>query len=275
VVISINHARKRRNTVPLRFFKFKEDANMALGDSNQNQNKTYATSYWSRWSIKQKDGRLRLSPRFSSGLLTLEVSKQGGDYKWEVIASITLSPMKASIFASELNKFLNEFTEGFSGKAYGVDTGIKEVRPIIAATMIDDKPTIVIGKVTPDGKFDSRVDYTLNTDYHYALEWTDLDAMEVDKSYYNTMELEQLIDLCLEFSRNAFGAGAAATCDMMRWDYSIPKTLDGIAAKLGVETGKMSNNSRGVGNSFFNRDDNKNDGSTKRSTIEELESELG
>jgi hypothetical protein len=247
---------------------------MALGDSNQNQNRTYSTSYWSRWSIKQRDGKLRLAPRFSAGLLTLEISKPTQDYKWESVATITLSPMKASIFASELCKFLNEFTEGHTGKAYGVDTGIKEIRPIIAATMIDDQPTIVIGKVTPDGSFESRIDYKLNTDYHYALEWTNLDEMEVDKSYYNTIEVEQLIDLCNAFANSAFGAQAAATADMIKWDYSIPKNIEAIAAKLGVETGKMSNNSHTVGNSFFNKDDNKNNGSTKRSSIEELEKEL-
>jgi hypothetical protein len=250
---------------------------MALGDSNQNQNRTYAPTYWSRWSIKQKDGKLRLSPRFSSGLLTLEISKSTSDFKWENVASITLSPMKASIFASEVNKFLNEFSLGeFSGKAYGVDTGIKEVRPIIAITMIDDQPTIVIGKVTPDGAFESRIDYKLNTEYHYALEWRNLDEMDVEKSYYNTAEIEQIIDLCNEFARSAFGATAAATCDMMKWDYQMPKNIEAIALKLGVETGKMSsNNSRSVGNSFFNKDDNKNSGTTRRSTIEELENELG
>ena len=249
---------------------------MALGDSNQNQNKQYAPSYWSRWSLKQRDGKLRLSPRFSQGLLTLEVSKSGSDYKWDKVADITLSPTKAKTLAVMFEAFLNDFNSGnYSGKAYGVDTGIKDVRPIIAIFANDAGIALTIGKVNPDGSFESRLDYSINTEYHYGLEWNNLDNMDVNKNFFDTMEVEQLIQLLNEFSANAYGAGAAATLEMMKWDYSVPKTLDAVAAKLGVETGKMSsNNSRATtgGNSFFSK---KNDGYKKRSRLEEMENELG
>lgn len=248
---------------------------MALGDSNQNQNKQYSTSYWSRWSLKQRDGKLRLSPKFSQGLLTLEVSKITADYKWDKIADITLSPTKAKSLTYEFTKFLEDYTSGnYSGKAYGVDTGIKDVRPIIAIYANDTGIVLTIGKVNPDGSFESRLDYSINTEYHYGLEWNNLDNMEVEKKFYDTMEVEQLIQLFNEFSASAYGAGAAATLEMMRWDYSVPRNLEAIANKLGVETGKMSSNngrSSNSGNSFFS----KNDGSTKRSSLEELESEIG
>ena len=249
---------------------------MALGDSNQNQNKQYGTTYWSRWSIKQRDGKLRLSPRFSQGLLTLDVSQQAAEYKWDSVASITLSPTKAKVFAAELRKFLEDFnSRSYSGKAYGVDTGIKDVRPIIAITASDSGIILVIGKVNPDGSFESRLDYSINTEYHYGLEWSSLENMEVDKTFYDTMEVEQLIELCDEFAANAYGACASATLEMMKWDYSVPKNLEAVATKLGVKIGKMSNNSKtGSGNSFFNKND-KNNGSTKRSSLEDLEDELG
>jgi hypothetical protein len=245
---------------------------MALSDSsNQNQNKQYATSYWSRFSIKQRDGKLRLTPSYSQGLMTLTVGEQGDNYKYNNIATITLSPTKAKIFAECLRLYQQD------GKTRGVDTGIKEVRPIIAITTIDGNAVLVIGKITPAGLFESRVDFVLNSQYHYGLEWENLDDMEsVSKKYYDSTEFEQLISLCEEFAISAFGATAASTCEMMRWDYSIPRSLDAIAAKLGVDTKSgPSNNTTRTGNSFFNRDENQNATPRgNRTSLDDLEEEL-
>lgn len=227
---------------------------MALGDANVNQNKTYSQTYYSRWAIKQKDGKLRLTANFSSGLMKICIQEQAEDYKYNTVADITLSPVKAKTFAAEIDKFINDISSGtYSGKAYGVDTGIKDTRPIIAATMINDNPYIVVGKITPSGEFESRVDYSINLDYHYGLEWTDFDNMEVDKVFYNMSELEQLRDLCIEYSRSAYGAVASSTLEMMKWDYSIARNLDAVAEKLGVERVSY-NNSKSTGNSFFNKE---------------------
>ena len=79
---------------------------MALGDSaNQNQNRQYSPSYWSRFSIKQRDGKLRLSPSYSQGLMKLSIGEQGENYKYNDIASITLSPTKAKVFAEALRQY--------------------------------------------------------------------------------------------------------------------------------------------------------------------------
>ena len=244
---------------------------MALGDSaNQNQNRQYAPSYWSRFSIKQRDGKLRLSPSYSQGLMKLSIGEQGENYKYNDIASITLSPTKAKIFAEALKLYKED------GMARGVDTGIKDTRPIIAISKINDTDAITIGKISPDGNFESRVDFMLNSQYHYGLKWRNLDNMDtVDKQFYDYMEIDQLIALCEEFAVSSFGATAASTCEMMRWDYSIPRAIEGIASKLGVELrANPTNNATRTGNSFFNRD---NDAPAKanRSSLEELEDELG
>lgn len=233
---------------------------MALGDANVNQNKTYSPSYYSRWSIKQRDGKLRLTASFGSGLLKLSVQQQGEGYHYDSIADITLSPVKARIFAEQMDRFIEDVYSGsYSGTSYGVDTGVKDVRPVIIATVINDAPYIVIGKVTPNGEFESRVDYAINQEYHYGLDWTDLSKMEVDKKFYDKTELEQIRDLCLAYSESAFGATAASTLEMMKWDYSITRNVDAIAEKLGVE--RRTRNDSSTGNSFFNKSQNLNTGS--------------
>ena len=232
---------------------------MALGDVNQN--KTYSTTYYSRWSIKQKDGKLRLSASFSGGLLKLSVQQPTEGYHWDNIADISLSPTKASIFASELKKFIADFygEGGWSGKSYGVDTGFKDTRPVIIATAINGEPYIIIGKVSPNGEFESRVDYSINQEYHYGLEWTDLDKMDVGREFYTMEELNQLIALCESYSTAAFGAIAASTLDMMKWDYSVTRNVDAIAEKLGVE--RRTRNDSSTGNSYFNKDHSSSTGS--------------
>ena len=245
---------------------------MALGDSaNQNQNRQYAPSYWSRFSIKQRDGKLRLSPSYSQGLMKLSIGEQQSDnYKYNDIASITLSPTKARVFAEALRQYKED------GIARGVDTGIKDTRPIIAISKINDVDAITIGKISPNGEFESRVDFMLNSQYHYGLQWRNLDDMDtVGKQFYDQLEIDQLIALCEEFAISAFGATAASTCEMMRWDYSIPRAIEGIASKLGVELrANPSNNATRTGNSFFNRDAEA-PARGNRSSLEELEDELG
>ena len=233
---------------------------MALGDANVNQNRSYSPNYYSKWSIKQRDGKLRLTASFGSGLLKVAAQQQGEGYHYDSIAEISLSPVKARIFATEIERFIEDFYSGsYSGKSYGVDTGIKDVRPVIIATAINGSPYIVIGKVTPSGEFESRVDYSINQEYHYGLEWNDLNKMDVDKSFYDKTELEQIRDLCLAYAESAFGATAASTLEMMKWDYSITRNVDAIAEKLGVE--RRTRNDSSTGNSFFNKNQNSNTGS--------------
>lgn len=227
---------------------------MAMGDVN-NQNKKYSTNYYSRFYLKASDGSMRLSPEYSGGLLKLRVTD--GNFvngKYEPLADATLSPNKARILAEEISKFREKFVAGTAedGVAYGVDTGTSSVRPIIAVTMIDGNPYLVIGKVNPDGQYEARLDYPLNTQYHYGLEWSDISNMKVSKDFKDILEIDQLITLLNQFVAESFGAGAAATCEMMKWDYPSRK-IDAIANKLGVEY--KSGNYTSAGNSFFNKTD--------------------
>ena len=225
-----------------------------MGDVN-NQNKKYSTNYFSRFYLKTADGSMRLSPDFSGGLLNINITD--GNFvnnKYEQLARATLSPNKARLLSAQFSKFKEKFVNGTAedGKAYGVDTGINAVRPIIAMTMINGAPYLVIGKVNQDGQFEARLDYPLNTHYHYGLEWGNLSKMDVKKDFNDTLEIDQLITLLDQFVAESFGAGAAATCEMMKWDYPSRK-IDAIANKLGVEY--KTGNYQSVGNSFFNKTD--------------------
>lgn len=227
---------------------------MAMGDVN-NQNKKYSTNYYSRFYLKASDGSMRLSPDYSGGLLNINITDAAFvNGKYEQLARATLSPNKARILAGQFRKFREKFVDGTieEGKAYGVDTGISAVRPIIAMTAINGAPYLVIGKVSPEGQYEARLDYPLNTHYHYGLEWDNLSKMEVKKDFNDTLEIDQLITLLDQFVAESFGAGAAATCEMMKWDYPSRK-IDAIANKLGVEF--KTGNYQSTGNSFFNKTD--------------------
>lgn len=257
---------------------------MAMGDIGNNSNaQQYGTTYYTRFNLKTEDGKLKLSPSFKNGLMNINISKNKGDYNYESVTYITLSPTKASILASQLEQFLKDYVSGKAkdGVAYGVDTGFKDIRPIICATLIGGNPVITIGKVTPDGRIDQRTDFPINTKYHYGLNWKNLDKMEVEKTYYNDIEIIQLIALLKEFAKQAFGAGAAATCEMMRIDPKVfSDTIAAAADKFGIEIKRSSGRSSSTGNSFFNKSEDTEEeaprsGAKHMSSIEELEESIG
>lgn len=255
---------------------------MAMSDIGNGNGGSYGTTYYTRFGLRTEDGKLKLTPSYKNGLMNLNISRNKGDYTYESISFITLSPTKASILASQLEQFLRDLTTGKAkdGVAYGVDTGFKDVRPFICGTFIEGNPYITIGKVSPDGTIEQRTDYPINTKYHYGLNWKNLDKMDVEKTYYDDTEIAQLISLLKEFAKQSFGAGAAATCEMMRLDPKVfNDTITAAASKLGIEVRQSSRRSSGsTGNSFFNKGDDEeptSSGAKHMSSIEELEESIG
>ena len=250
---------------------------MALGDAGKQNNggngkQHFDLTYWSRFNIKAADGKMKLAPSFSGGLMKLSVLEHEGDFKYKDVASVSLSPTKAKILACEIDSYIEAKKNDtyIPGRGYGIDTGINDIRPYACVVELNGLPYFSVGKINPDGSFNERKDYPINTNYHYGIDFKSFEEMDVEKRYYDYTELEQIRDLCNEFSIQYMGATAAATCDMMRWDYPSKK-IGEIAAKLGVETKGYSNN---TGNSFFNKNDN-TPAEHNRTSIEDLENELG
>lgn len=220
---------------------------MAIGDNgnstNNNTNKLYESTYYSRLRIK--NDKLALSVSFRSGLLILEISELKEGFKYEPIETIYLSPTKALLLAEEIKKFKEYLSSGdiVLGKAFGVNAGMNDKVSFIGLHANENKvPMITIGKFDSTGQITEQATINLNVDYHYALEWNDINTMDVNKCYYDNVELDQLVALLEDFARHMSGALAYSVADVTRFDYNrLLKKMDPIFDKLGIER-KSGNN---------------------------------
>ena len=256
---------------------------MAIGDNNlnngtgSNSNKMYENTYYSRLRFKNAENKLSLTPYFKSGLLALDISEQKEGFKYDSIITIFLSPTKARLFAQEIVKF-KEYLKSdniIPGKAFGVNAGMNDKVSYIGLHANEDKvPMITIGKIDGEGNITEQATVTLNKDYHFSLEWENIETMDVAKAYNNNIEIDQLYDLVYDFARNMSGAAAYSTVDLGRFDHArIMKKIDPIYDKLGIERktyGNSGNYNRG--NSFL---DNSRSVSSSSTTIDSLEGILG
>lgn len=221
---------------------------MAIGDNgtnNNNSNKLYESTYYSR--LKFKNDKLSLSVSFRSGLLILEINELKDDFKYESMETIYLSPTKALLLSEEIKKFKEYLATGdiIPGKAFGVNAGMNDKISFIGIHANENKiPMITIGKFDSNGQITEQATINLNVDYHYALEWNDINTMDVSKCYYDNAELDQLITLLEDFSRYMNGAIGYSVADTSRFDYNrMYKKLDPIYDKLGIE--RKTSNSNG------------------------------
>ena len=230
---------------------------MAIGDNTNNSNngKLFENTYYSRIRIKNSDSKLTLTPSFRSGLLILEISELKEGFKYEPLIAIHLSPTKAKLFAKEIEKFRNylETETIVSERAFGVNAGMNDKISFIAIhSDIERNIYITIGKFDSEGNITESETLKFNKDYHFSLEWDNLQKMEVSKVYDNGIELEQLYELCKDFGRNMNGANAYAQLDLGRFDTArILKKMDPIYDKLGIERRTMGTNGASR-NNFLN-----------------------
>lgn len=234
---------------------------MAIGDhgnnsSNGNSGRLFENTYYSRFRIKNYENGRMLNVYYRSGLMYLEISKYGENYKVDPIISICLSPMKAYLLTDQIKKFL-EYRKGNDidpKKAFGVNTGMGEkVSYIGFHTRPEDKAVLItIGKIDGNGNILDSDMFILNVGANYALEWDDIEAMKLQKAYDEDAEIMQLLYCISDFARFINGAAAYSVADITRYDQArVLKKMDPIYDKLGIE---RRNN--GSGNSNYSGSNN-------------------
>lgn len=225
---------------------------MAIGgtfnNSNNNgenkSNKLWENQYYSRLRIKNADGKLQLSASFRSGLLILSMDEVGENYSTTAVEQIFLSPTKALLLANELDAFMKYTKEGNidSNKGFGVSAGMGEKVTYIAFhATADNTKMVTIGKINNTGSILEKRTMSFNKDYHYALEWNNVETFDAERTVYDDVELDMLKALLVDFSRSMNGAIAYSTADITRYDLNkVLNKMDPIYDKLGIER-KFSN----------------------------------
>lgn len=244
---------------------------MAIGDSNYSNNgnfnngeggnggakKLFDQTFYSRLSIKDPDKK-SLTISFRSGLLIISIDQILEGFKHDTVETIYLSPNKALLFKEELARFMKYYTEGNieENKAFGVNAGMSEKVSYIGISATADKRIVLtIGKFDNSGKIIESASVNLNINYHFALEWNDINTMEdVQKVYDDLLEVKQLYTLCDEFYKGMTGAAGYAAFDTGRYEINrISRKMDPIYDKLGIERIRSNNNySNRQQNNFLN-----------------------
>ena len=167
--------------------------------------------------------------------------------------------------------------------AYGINTGMGEVQTLI--TFMNEKDSTeelpkrkcVICKLDSDGNLQEVVEFHLNTDYYYTLEYSDFSKVEFEKSFDNDLELDEFIMILDSFAVNMNGTVGYAVMDVMRWDATRQNNkLDQIMDALNIERKSGRGNQGNNNNSYFNRNgaastDNSNRARSNHRSVEDLE----
>lgn len=247
---------------------------MAIGDggysnSNDNSNKIYENTYYSRFSIRNADRQLSISYR--SGLMILELNDvDSKTFKRTPLTNIFLSPTKAQMLYNEINRF-KEYRNGKDPKenvAFGVTGGMKEKVSYLGFHTNPDRDIfITIGKFDESGQIVEAETIMLNKDYNYSIEWEDISKMKLERVFDNDIELNMLHIAIGEFARHMNGAAGYAAADLTRYDQArILRKLDPIYDSLGIERKSSGNSNRNFNNDFLSNSNS----SSKSTTIEEI-----
>lgn len=256
---------------------------MPIGDyagnsnSNNNSNKVYEATYYSRLRFKQADSNKTLSVNFRSGLLIISINTaEGNSFKYEPTETIHLSPTKARLLANQIACFRDYYLAGKidEAKGFGVNAGMGEKVSYIALSANKNKDIIVtIGKFDDKGQIIESDNYLLNTsDYHFAINWNDLSSNDIEKVYDSMIELEQIKELCEDFARAMNGAIAYSVQDINRFESQKSyRKIESIMDKLGIETQYQSrSNNYSSGNSFLSG----SSASSRPTTLDDFEDSL-
>ena len=258
---------------------------MALGDSTKKQN--FENNYFSRAKFNNYEAKRMISFCFWKGYLKIVMNEiiesySGVEYKERTY--IHLSPNKAYLLKEQLEKFLYLPKEESKIQCVGVDTGINSLKNFIAIGYTENKDdlSLTIGKLdTTSGNITEKYSYTFNQNYHYGIQWSDLDKMKFDSVYNDRLELENLLIILDEYVKSMTGAMAYSVLDLGRFDYTrLNNKTDAIIQHLGIDykssKQQFSGNS-GTSNSYFNKNglgaaspENTNRARSERTTIEDL-----
>ena len=234
---------------------------MGIGDFNTNERnnskKLFESTYYSRLRFKNPNSNLALGFTFKSGLLVIEISQldSSNGFNYTSLQSINVSPTKAKIFAGQIETFKEYYKEGniTPGRAFGINAGMGEKVSYIGIHADTNKDIFVtIGKIDNEGQILEHSTFTMNRNYHYGLEWNDINAMSLVKTYYDNIELDQFHDIVNQFANYMNGAIAYSAFDLGRYEINrLSKKIDPIYDKLGIER-YNSNGNKGGTNNFLN-----------------------
>lgn len=229
--------------------------NSSGNETTGKSNRDY--SYFPRLRIRKDGGDKALNFEFRSGLLQFKIVQITGEYGFSQDPNevIYLSPTKAMILANELEKFIEYLNKGKIDEnvAFGVNGGMGEKITYIAFHASKNKDVLVtIGKFDGSGKILESDTVSLNKDYHYGLEWKNVNTMDVERIFDDSIELTQILYLLKDFSRSMNGAAAYAHADLTRYDLGrVLGKMDPIYEKLGIERITSQYQNRGT-NNFLN-----------------------
>lgn len=239
---------------------------MSLGDgrNNNNGNKMFENTYYSRIRFKDYEKKLTLGFQFKSGMLVVDISKEKEGFEYETVANIFITPTKAKLLEAMINQFKADMEAGIPipENGYGINAGMGEIVSVLALhTTKDDGIGVTIGKVDGSGSYTTKVDFTFNKQFHYGLKWGNVETMDVEKQYIDTVEFDQFCDIITQFAIASSGATAYSVADLTRYDHrALMNRFNPIYDKLGIERG---NGSGGRGNYSNNNFFNGNNGGSK------------
>lgn len=237
---------------------------MAMSDVNNSQNKKdYNPSVISRLKLKEaseNNSGKELSFRMQSGLLNVIIQKYStGESKYVELQKVCLSPMKARILSDEITKFRNRKDTFSTNQSVGVITGFGEERGIIyihnaeGSNEENVQRVITIGIVDVNGNIKNAVDFMINANYHYAVEFEKDEISKFVAAYYNDIELDVFNDIISDFARFTNGVVGYSALDAGRFQIDqMTQNLNSCMEKLGIER-RGSGNYRSAGNSFFDK----------------------
>lgn len=251
---------------------------MALGNYDNNRKDQYVPTYYSEYGTGNAEGvdPSSLSYTFCSRMLKISISPlkmNNGDkiaYDHENAAVIWLTHTKARMLYEEIQRVLNgEITNG------GVSSG-KEglIRFCDGKELGINNYCLIINKVNESGEVISSYAYEFKSKYHYAVENYDPKDSSHKKNYYNTIEVNQLLDLLKQYYESMIGATAYSVMDANRFTTNAHNTkLDLIMSKLGVEykSGMTSRSASSSGSSFFDNKSSSTDRTMRSASIDDLE----
>lgn len=240
------------------------------GSNNGGRKQLSDNTYYSRIRVKNEEVKMALGFSFRAGLLIAEVSEIKQGFQYELLENIYISPTKASLLVREIKKFKAYLNDGniVANKAFGVTTGMGEKVSYIGFHASEDKHIMVtIGKIDGSGNITNSVTIPLNNEYHYAIEWNNIETMDLEKVYYDNTELDQIEIMLEDFSRAMTGSFAYSVADLTRYDVAgIKSKMDPIYDKLGIEKRSFNNNRNYGENNFLS-----NAKSSTSTTIDDIE----
>ena len=241
-------------------------------DNNATRRNSLEYSYYSRYTFTSADESVSLRFEFKSGLLQIKLYTRNTDTNgWMSDPSeiIYLSPMKAKMLSEQIIKYkeyVNTSKKIDENVAFGVNGGLGERVSFIAFHSNSHKDIfITIGKFDGNGTITQKLTYQCPKDYNYGLNWKNLFEMDVEKSYYNYVELNMIHQMISDFSRSMSGAIGYGVHDTGRYDLGrILNKMDPIYDQLGIErvqygggnrynrTNNFLNSTGGSSNEFTN-----------------------